>query len=94
MAAAVGAIRDSALSPACPAGRDVLISSVCTLPEHRGSGHGSAAFDAVMAWARRAGVERAELIATDSGQRIYVREGFELNRFPAMRAPLNHARTV
>lgn len=94
VAAAIGAIRDSAPSPTCPAGRDVLISNVCTLPEHRGSGHGSAAFAAVMAWARKAGVDRAELMATDGGRRIYEREGFELNRFPAMRATLNRTRTV
>lgn len=88
VAAAVGAIRDAAPSPACPTGRDLLISNVCTFPEHRGSGYGRAAFDAVMDWARGTGVERVELMATETGRRMYERAGFVATRWPAMRASL------
>lgn len=86
---AVGAIRDAAPSPSVPEGRDVLISNVCTAPAHRGHGHGQAAFDAVMAWARRTGVGRAELMATELGRGMYVSAGFREERCPAMRAALS-----
>ena len=88
VAAAVGGIRDAAPSPACPTGRDVLISNVCTFPERRGSGYGSDAFTAVMEWARGTGVRRIELMATDTGRGIYERAGFAATRWPAMRAAL------
>lgn len=88
VAAALGAIRDAAPSPTCPTGGGVLINNVCTFPEHRGSGYGSDAFSAVMDWARGTGVGRAELMATDTGIRIYERVGFAATRWPAMRAVL------
>ncbi|WP_223881112.1 GNAT family N-acetyltransferase [Nesterenkonia ebinurensis] len=88
VAAAVGAIRDAAPSPACPEGRDLLISNVSTFPEHRGLGYGREAFNAVMDWARGTGIERAELMATETGRRMYERAGFEETRWPAMRAIL------
>ena len=88
MASAVGAIRDAAPSPSCPAGRDVLINNVCTAPAYRGRGHGSAAFDAVLTWARRTGVQRAELMATEGGRSIYERAGFVEISSAAMRAML------
>lgn len=69
-------------------GGDVLVSNVCTLPDARGQGHGSAAFDAVMAWARETGVARAELMATADGRQLYERAGFCVTAFPAMRADL------
>nr|WP_179670295.1 GNAT family N-acetyltransferase [Nocardioides thalensis] len=85
---ATGAIRDAAPSPGVPDGRDVLISNVCTAPDHRGRGYGQAAFDAVMTWARQTGVGRAELMATGAGRGMYVRAGFRETAFPAMRASL------
>ena len=88
VASAVGAIRDAAPSPSCPKGRDVLINNVCALPAYRGRGLGSAAFDAVLAWARGTGVERAEMMATDGGRRIYEKAGFVVNSSLAMRAML------
>lgn len=88
VACAAGAIRDAAPSPGAPEGRDVLVSNVCTLEGHRGHGHGRAAFDHVMAWARRSGVARAELMATASGRGLYERAGFAQTTFPAMRATL------
>lgn len=88
VASAVGAIRDAAPSPSCPKGRDVLINNVCALPAYRGRGLGAAAFDAVLAWARGTGVERAELMATDGGRRIYEKAGFVVNSSLAMRAML------
>lgn len=88
VASAVGAIRDAAPSPSCPNGRDVLINNVCTLPAYRGRGLGSAAFDAVLAWARGTGVERAELMATVGGRGIYEKAGFVVNSSLAMRAML------
>lgn len=88
VACAAGAIRDAAPSPGAPEGRDVLVSNVCTAMAHRGRGYGRAAFDHVMAWARRSGVARAELMATASGRALYERAGFEQTTFPAMRATL------
>lgn len=88
VASAVGAIRDAAPSPSCPEGRDVLINNVCTLPAYRGRGLGSAAFDAVLAWARGTGVARAELMATEGGRSIYEKGGFVANSSLAMRAML------
>lgn len=88
VASAVGAIREATPSPASPAGRDVLISNVCTFPDHRGSGYATAAFHAVVQWARGTGVTRAELMATDGGRRIYERVGFVTTRWPTMRMTL------
>ena len=85
---AAAAIRDDAPSPAVPDGRDILVSNVCTAAAHRGRGYGAAAFDAVMDWARQAGVGRAELMATASGRGMYARAGFQEPSFPAMRAGL------
>lgn len=85
---AVAAVRDAAPSPGVPEGRDILISNVCTEPGYRGHGHGQAAFDAVMTWARHAGVGRAELMATAFGRAMYERAGFRETPFPAMRADL------
>lgn len=86
---AMGAIRDAAPSPAVPEGRDVLISSVCVLPDERGHGYGRQAFTAVMDWARSTGVARAELLASDDGRAMYERAGFEITHQPAMRTSLS-----
>lgn len=88
VASAMGCVRDAAPSPTSPDGGDVLVSNVCTAPAHRGRGHGRAAFDAVMAWARTQGVGRAELMATEAGRRMYESAGFEARHAPVMRAPL------
>ena len=88
VACAMGAVRDAAPSPEVPDGRDVLVSNVCTLPAHRGHGHGRRAFEAVMRWAASTGIGRAELMATEAGQGMYEQTGFTLNKFPAMRADL------
>lgn len=85
---AAGAIRDAAPSPSVPGGRDVLVSNVCTAPDHRGQGHGKTAFEAVMSWARQTGVGRAELMATGLGRGMYESAGFRETDFPAMRATL------
>ncbi len=85
VACAVAGIRDAAPSPTVPEGRDILVSTVCTLPTHRGRGYGQAAFDAVMAWARTVGVRRVELMATASGRGMYERAGFREVTHPAMR---------
>lgn len=58
---AMAAVRDSVPSPSCPAGGDVLVSKVCTLPDARKQGHGQVAFAAVLDWARSTGVARAEV---------------------------------
>jgi len=88
VAAAVGAVRDAAPSPADPEGRDVLVSNVCTFPAHRGAGHARRAFGAVMRWAGGTGVSRAELMATEAGRGMYERAGFQVTQWPAMRARL------
>lgn len=85
---AVGAIRDAAPSPEVPDGRDVLISNICTVPAVRGQGHGRRAFDAVMDWARSTGIQRAELMATEEGRKMYERSGFAVTPCPSMRTPL------
>lgn len=89
VACAMGFVRDAAPSPTSPSGGDVLISNVCTLPAHRGRGHGSAAFEAVLAWARDQGVGRAELMATRAGRPMYERAGFEARTAPLMRLALH-----
>lgn len=94
VACAVGAIRDAAPAPDAPAGRDVLISNVCAYPSTRGRGYGSAAFTAVMEWARESGVERAELLSTRSGESMYRDAGFTSSEHPVMRAPLRRPHTT
>lgn len=88
VASAVGAIRDCAPSPSVPAGRDVLVSTVCTYPGFRGRGFARLAFDAVLDWARSQGIQRAELMATEAGRPMYETAGFTLTECPAMRATL------
>lgn len=88
VACAVGAVRDAAPSPGAPDGRDVLVSNVCTMPDARGRGHGRAAFEAVMTWARTTGAGRAELMATGAGRPLYEGAGFLVQDCPAMRAAL------
>ncbi|WP_446666172.1 GNAT family N-acetyltransferase [Flexivirga sp. B27] len=89
VACAMGFVRDAAPSPTSPSGGDVLISNVCTLPAHRGRGHGSAALEAVLVWARGTGAGRAELVATLEGRPMYERNGFETRSAPLMRAQLH-----
>lgn len=91
VSAAMAAMRDSAPSPSCPAGGDILVSNVCTLPDARRQGHGEVAFTAVLDWARSTGAARAELMATGDGQAMYEAAGFAATRQPAMRAPLSTA---
>lgn len=86
VACAIGAVRDSAPSPTEPGGGDVLISNVCTRRAARGQGFGSAAFEAVMDWARRSGAGRAELLATPHGEAMYRHSGFVRSDYPVMRA--------
>jgi GNAT superfamily N-acetyltransferase len=86
---AVASIRDSAPSPAVPEGRDILITNVCTLPEHRGRGHARLAFEAAMAWARATVIAWAELMATPAGTGMYEKAGFRPTAYPAMRAMLS-----
>lgn len=88
VSSAIGFRRDTPPSPGNPTGGDVHVNNVCTLPEHTGRGHASAALAEVMAWARTTGTARAELMSTSSGRAIYERAGFVLHDYPAMRAPL------
>lgn len=89
VACAVGAVRDVAPSPSAPQGRDILVNNVSTHPDFRGRGYGRLAFEAVMAWARESGVQRAELMATEVGRGMYERAGFRATAYPAMRAHLH-----
>lgn len=88
VACSVAAVREAAPSPSNPNGRDVLISNVCTLPEHRGRGFGRQVFNAALKWARNTGVTRAELMATAAGRAMYEYAGFVETAFPAMRADI------
>ncbi|CCH79353.1 putative acetyltransferase [Nostocoides japonicum T1-X7] len=88
VSSALGVVRDSAPSPANPAGRDVLVFNVCTLPHARGHGHARAALATVMEWARGTGAGRAELFATPAGRALYEEAGFVVRTDPAMRADL------
>ncbi len=90
VATAMAAIRDAMPSPSCPAGRDVLITNVCTLPTARRQGFAREAFEAVMRWAGSTGIGRAELMATGDGQAMYESAGFTVTAHPAMRATLRH----
>lgn len=86
---AMAAIRDSAPSPSCPDGGNILISNVCTAPHARRRGHARTAFAAVLEWARSTGVPRAELMATGDGQAMYEAEGCSATASPAMRLSLS-----
>lgn len=85
VASTVASIREATPSPTAPDGRDVLVSNVSTLPEHRGNGHARRAFDAAIAWARATGVGRIELMATGDGRHLYEQSGFVEATYPAMR---------
>lgn len=88
VACAVGFKRETIPSPGNPSGGDVHVNNVCTLPDHRGRGHASAALAEVMRWAGTTGVGRGELMATASGRGLYERVGFTVHEYPAMRARL------
>ena len=88
VATAMGAVRDSAPSPAAPAGGDVLVSNICTDARARRQGHARAALDAVLEWCVTTGAGHVELMATDAGYSMYEAAGFRPVAWPAMRAPL------
>lgn len=90
---AIGIKRDTPPSPGNPSGGDVHINNVCTLPEHRGRAHASAALAEIMRWAGTTGIGRVELMATEDGRELYEREGFVLHDYPAMRARLPRGAT-
>lgn len=77
-------LRHGAPGPACPSGRTVHISNVCTLPAFRGQGHGRRMMAALLEWAREV-ADRAELHASDDGQALYRHLGFTEVTNPAMR---------
>ena len=86
VASAVGEVTALIPGPSCPNGSCGLLSTVSTLPEHRGRGHAAAVTDAVLAWfEERTDVTRIDLFATPEGARIYSRRGFAAGEFPAMR---------
>lgn len=73
---AMAAVQVGVPSPGSPAGRDVLINNVCTLPDARRQGYAQVAFDAVLDWARSSGATRADLMATGDGLNMYEAAGF------------------
>jgi GNAT superfamily N-acetyltransferase len=86
VASAVGEVTALIPGPSCPNGSCGLITTVSTLPEHRGRGHAAALTDAVVAWFEdETEVTRIDLFATPEGARIYTRRGFREGDFPAMR---------
>jgi len=88
VACVIGSLRDSAPVPGLAGHGDVLVSTVSTDPDARGRGHARAALEQVLAWARAAGVARAELMTSPDGRRLYEALGFRVTEFPAMRTPL------
>jgi GNAT superfamily N-acetyltransferase len=86
VASAVGEVTALIPGPSCPNGSCGLVTTVSTLPEHRGRGHAAVVTDAVVAWFEdETDVTRIDLFATPEGARIYRRRGFREGDFPAMR---------
>lgn len=86
VASAVGEVTSLIPGPSCPNGSCGLITTVATLPEHRGWGHAAAVTDAVITWFEsETDVTRIDLFATPEGARIYAGRGFAGSDFPAMR---------
>lgn len=86
VASAVGEVTALIPGPSCPDGAVGLVSSVATLPTHRGRGHASACARLVLDWfVDDTDVSRIDLFATPAGARLYEPEGFVTSAYPAMR---------
>lgn len=86
VASAVGEVTALIPSPSCPNGSCGLVTTVSTLPQHRGRGHAAALTDALVRWfEEETDVTRIDLFATPEGARIYSRRGFTEGSFPSMR---------
>ncbi len=93
VASAVGEVTALIPSPSCPNGSCGLLTTVSTLPGHRGRGHAAAVTDAVIGWFEgETDVTRIDLFATPEGARIYTRRGFAGSDFPAMRRTVERDR--
>jgi len=89
VACAMGEVVERAPSPSVPSGRSVIVSNVCTLPEHRGHGYASRALEELMSWVRaESGAGAASLFATAQGRGMYERLGFREHAYPEMRLRL------
>lgn len=69
-------------------GKVGYISNVYTLPEWRGRGVASDLMRLIVAYAKRARLDKLHLGATDSGIGVYERVGFKAPRFPQLEMKL------
>lgn len=88
VASAVGAVELHVPNPMSLTGRAVRLVNVYTAPEHRGHGYATALISDVIDWARGIAADRIDLSATEQGQRIYQRLGFQPTASPRMKLVL------
>jgi GNAT superfamily N-acetyltransferase len=89
VATAIGTLEVGPPNPHSPRGRAVRLANVVTVPEHRGTGLGTAVVLDVIAWARSRDADRVNLSATPDGLRIYEKLGFVLTKAPRMKLVLS-----
>lgn len=90
VSSAVGQVLDHPPSPTHTVARSGRVGSVCTYPEFRGRGLGSACVAQVLAWFREStDVQVVDLSATQFGVGIYRRLGFVEREYPNMRMRLS-----
>jgi ribosomal protein S18 acetylase RimI-like enzyme len=84
---AMAVLEDAAPSPSDPSGRRAHLSSVSTLPDHRGQGLARACVGMLIAELDARGVRRTDLFATSEGEALYRSFGFRTSPYPALRRP-------
>ncbi len=82
VATAIGALEIGVPNPQCVRGRTVRLAHVIALPEHRGSGYGTAVARHVIDWARPVAADRADLSALPTGMRIHTSWAFTMTSAP------------
>lgn len=88
IATALGTLEVSVPNPQCSRGRSVRLANVFTLPQHRGLGYGTLLVHDIVDWARSIDADRVDLSATQAGQRLYDRIGFQATKAPRMKLVL------
>lgn len=84
---AMAVLEDAAPSPSDPTGRRAHLSSVSTLPAHRGAGLARACVGMLLSELDARGVRRTDLFSTADGEAIYRSLGFRTSPYPALRRP-------
>ncbi|HJQ03286.1 MAG TPA: GNAT family N-acetyltransferase [Jatrophihabitans sp.] len=88
VASAIGVVELHVPNPMSPTGRAVRLVNVITLPDHRGRGYATELIQDIIEWARGIAADRIDLSATEQGQRIYQRLGFQPTASPRMKLVL------